>query len=170
MPLQYGHGERQNLRSCPVARPDRQLAPRESESESNGTTTRRRIAVAVGFSLRNKFEPFTDIFNSAAAVASEKSNVAETPEMVWAARIAGLLAQTRATSIVYVRCCYHHHQDLTCTGRIVRNFSSPFSTTRRPCHRIFINTQSGHVPRLSATPSQLPLLSKTVFSGKLPEY
>jgi len=106
MPLQYGHGERQNLRSCPVARPDRQLASRESESESNGTTTRRRIAVAVGFSLRNKFEPCTDIFNSAAAVASEKSNVAETPEMVWAARIAGLLAQTRATSIVYVRCCY----------------------------------------------------------------
>lgn len=50
IPLQYGHVERQNLRSCPVARPDRQLASREPESESNGTTTRRRIAVAVSFS------------------------------------------------------------------------------------------------------------------------
>jgi len=48
IPLQYGHSERQNLRTSPVARPDRRLSSREPEPESNGTTTRRRIAVAVG--------------------------------------------------------------------------------------------------------------------------
>jgi hypothetical protein len=58
--------------------------------------------------LPDRSETFTDIFNSVAAVASERSNVVVTPEMEWVARIADLLARTRARSIVYVRCIYTH--------------------------------------------------------------
>jgi len=47
IPLQYSHAERQNFRVCPIARPEIMLNPRDNDHDASGTSTRRRIAVAV---------------------------------------------------------------------------------------------------------------------------